>query len=97
METTKIEVEITEHRHWTMESVRQVCIENGLYTRGNNAEYGRMLGMVESSYPSNETIHEVAKDILEHSKEQTITNIMFLLINKAVTTFLEVKEPEEKI
>lgn len=74
-----------ERRQWTMESVRKVCVDNDLYTCGGNEEYGRMLDRVKEVYPNTEGIHAIAEDIMEHSEGQTITSIMFLLANKAVT------------
>lgn len=84
------EMKIIETRVWSAESVRQVCIENNLYTRGNNKEYSAMLDKVEKNYAGNEAIYAIAKDIMEHSEGQTVTNIMFLLANKAVTTIFEI-------
>ena len=86
------EMKIIETRGWSAESVRQVCIENNLYTRGNNKEYSAMLDKVEKNYAGNKAIYAIAKDIMEHSEGQTVTNIMFLLANKAVTTIFEIVE-----
>ena len=85
-------MKIIETRQWTAEDVRKVCIENNLYTRGDNAEYSRMLDKVENIYPGNESIYAVAKDIMTHSEGQTVTNIMFLLANNAVKTYFEIVE-----
>ena len=77
---------ITTNRIWTPESVRQVCIANDLYTRGDCAQYERMLNQVRDTQPTYESLYLVAKDIQEHSREQTITNVMFILENDAVKT-----------
>ena len=96
METTKIEVEITEHRHWTASRVRKVCVDNNLYTLGTNEEYSKMLDMVMELKPTTTNIYRVAKDIEKHSEGQDVENIMYMLAERIITTF-EVKEPEEKI
>jgi len=82
---------ITSTRDWTAEFVREVCIKNKLYTAGNSKEYAHMLDMVEQLPPNTENIYLIASDILKHSEEQTITNIMFLLENQAVKTFFDVE------
>jgi len=74
------------NRYWSTQSVREVCIKNNLYTSGDCEEYDKMLSSVKSLYPSAENLYFVASDILSHSKNQTITNIMFILENEAVTT-----------
>ena len=51
-----------------------------------------MLSDVSNLYPGNDAIHMIAKDILAHSADQTITNVMFLLANGAVKTFFEIVE-----
>lgn len=84
--------EIKTVRKWDSGSVRNVCVKNGLYTRGNNEEYTRMLDEVNLSEPTTECIYLIAKDITEHSVEQTVSNVMFLLANQAVTTFYELDE-----
>lgn len=86
-------MKIIETRQWMAEDVREICIENNLYTKGTTAEYDNMLNDVSRLYPGNDAIYKIAKDILAHSdEEQIITNIMFLLMNKAVKTFFEIVE-----
>ena len=81
---------ITVNRQWSALKVRQVCIDNDLYTSGDNEEYGNMLDCVRDSYPDAENLYLIAMDIQKHSKGQTVTNIMYLLENKAVTTTFEI-------
>lgn len=84
-------MKIIETRRWTAADVREICIENNLYTKGTSAEYDNMLNDVNRLYPGNDAIYKIANDILAHSdEEQTITNIMFLLMNKGVKTFFEI-------
>jgi len=85
-ETPKIKT----NRFWDMESVRELCIKNNLYTCGGCEEYDRMLNMVKSVEPSTENLYRIAKDIVEHSDCQTISNVMFIL-EKAVTTTFEIE------
>ena len=87
-----IEVE----RKWSFSDVIDVCVKNELYTRGDCRAYDRMLEMVEESDPDLESIYRVAKDIVEHSEDQTISNVMFLLEKDAVRTFFEVQEEVEE-
>ena len=83
---------ITANRFWTPHSVRQTCIIHDLYTRGGCREYEHMLGLVDQfrDNPSTENLYVIAKDIQEHSRNQTITNVMFLLEKDAVMTTFEI-------
>lgn len=81
---------ITTNRIWSVDSVRRACINNNLYTRGSNEDYEHMFSWVRRLYPNTENIYFISKDIYEHSKEQTVTNIMFILENEAVTTTFEI-------
>ena len=81
---------ITVNRQWSARSVRQVCIDNDLYTRGDNEDYSHMLDCVNNYYPDTENIYYIAMDIHRHSKGQTVTNIMYMLENNAVTTSFEI-------
>ena len=87
--TSRDEVEITRKRTWLPAMVREACIRNNLYTRGDNEAYSKMLDMVDRTGPTTKAMYLVAKDINEHSKDQTITNILYILESEAViTTFL---------
>ena len=81
---------ITVNRQWSARKVRQVCIDNDLYTCGTNQDYDHMLDWVRRLYPNTDNLYFIAEDIQKHSREQTITNIMFLLANHAVTTTFEI-------
>lgn len=81
---------IEEIKRWSADSVRKVCIENNLYTAGDNEEYGHMLDWVGRLYPNTENIYFIADDIYRHSENQTISNIMFVLANYAVITCYEI-------
>ena len=81
---------ITVNRQWSASKVRQVCIDNDLYTSGDNEDYSNMLDCVRDFYPDTENLYLIAMDIYKHSKGQTVTNIMYLLENKAVTTTFEI-------
>ena len=82
--------EITVNRMWTVGSVMDVCIQNQLYTRGDREDYERLLNRVINLYPSTENLYLIAKDIYEHSVEQTITNVMYLLEKDAVFKTFEI-------
>lgn len=82
---------ITATRHWSPSSVRETCIKHDLYTAGDNEEYTQMLQCVGRwPYPSVEDLYRIAEDIQKHSRNQTITNVMFLLEKDAVTTTFEI-------
>lgn len=81
---------ITVNRTWTASRVRQTCINNDLYTAGDCEEYEQMLDRVRDSEPTTESLYLTALDIQQHSHEQTVTNIMFLLEREAVITTFEI-------
>lgn len=85
---------ITTSRHWDMDSVRCACIKNNLYTHGSNESYSRMLRLTDAIPPTEENIYKIAEDINRHSEGQTITNIMFILENEAITTTFEIGSSE---
>lgn len=84
------EVAITRNRYWDANSVREACIRNDLYTAGDSEAYTAMLNMVERTEPTTKAMYLVAKDIQEHSDDQTITNVMFILEREAVITTFEI-------
>ena len=88
-------LKIKETKKWDGESVRAVCINNRLYTRGNSEDYDKMLNQVDRVTPDLDNIFHIAEDIMEHSEDQTLSNIMFLLANKAVTTFYDIEGEDE--
>ena len=81
---------ITENKMWTPSTVRSVCIDNDLYTRGDNEDYEHMLSWVRRLYPNTENLYFIAEDIVKHSVGQTITNVMYILANDAVITTFEI-------
>ena len=86
-------MKITVKRGWTASRVRSVCIENSLYSRGDNEEYARMLEQVTVLEPTYDNIYLIAKDIMEHSStECDIASIMYVLEREAVFTLFDVKE-----
>lgn len=81
---------IKTNRSWTRHTVRQTCIKHELYTCGDNEDYEHMLNWVSRLYPNTENMYFIAEDIQKHSKDQTITNVMFLLEKDAVMTTFEI-------
>ena len=81
---------IAVNRRWSGMSVRQTCIKHDLYTCGDNENYEHMLNWVERLYPNTENLYFIAEDIQKHSKDQTVTNVMFLLERDAVMTTFEI-------
>ena len=89
-DTYATECTITRNRSWSSSSVREACVRNDLYTCGDNEAYSKMLDMVERTEPTTKAMYLVAKDIQEHSFEQTITNVMYILEREAVITTFEI-------
>lgn len=87
-------MKIKELKRWDAESVRAACIKHGLYTAGDCKAYDRMLNQVELLSPNTENIYTIAEDIVEHSDEQTVSNVMFILANEAVTVFYDLQDGE---
>ena len=73
-------------RIWSAGTVRATCIRENLYTGGDCDEYAEMLDFVDKHEPSIDALYTVAKNINDHSHEQTISNIMYLLERSAVYT-----------
>ena len=86
---------VTRTRHWSYSTVRHACIKNDLYTRGCNKDYAAMLEFVDSSEPTTKALYTVASDIYMHSKNQTISNIMYILESDAVITTFEIDGSDE--
>lgn len=86
---------INAKRHWTIDSIREACIRNQLYTSGTYEEYFAMLEMIKTMNPTYENLYTIAYDIKEHSDDQTITNIMFILEREAITTTFEIDGSDE--
>lgn len=82
-------------RRWSSYTVQQACIRNALYTMGEARDYSDMLAFVDISYPTNNNLYLVAKNICENSWEQTITNIMYILEKEAITTTFEIDGSDE--
>lgn len=84
-------MKIKENRVWNMYDVRTACIKNDLYTRGDNQDYEAMLNFVATHKPTTDNIYKVACDIYEHSTDQTVSNIMFILANDCMNICYEIK------
>ena len=78
--------------------VRNVCIREDWYTRGDNEAYSHMLGMCRQPYSVN-LLESIAKDIYEHSDKDywdcydgnPVLNIMFTLrLDCCISSFEEV-------
>ena len=88
-------MKITANRFWNTQQVRQACINNDLYTRGSNEDYIEMFDMVRELEPTTENLYLVAKNIADHSANQPITNVMFILENEAVFTTFEIDRRDD--
>ena len=84
---------IIETKRWSTNNIMTMCIKHRLYTRGDVNSYDNMLSLVDKyQEPTNEAIYEVAIDICEHSADNTIENIMFLISREAIDRFYEIEE-----
>ena len=83
--------QITKTPHWTIDSVMTACRRNDLYTNGDNAAYEAMLRQVSQfKHPSDIFVFMVAEDIAKHSDYQTVSNVMYILANEAITYTFEI-------
>lgn len=84
------------------DSVRNMCIHYGLYTKGNCEEYEYLLNnLCERKHPSIEDYEEIVEDILAHSDVQNLTetygetreeleeSFMYKLINDCSYIYIE--------
>ena len=88
--TIEINMNIKENNYIDNYSVMQACIKNDLYTLGTPEDYTAMLNKAAFTDYSIGLLYELAVDICKHSEDQTITNIMCILKNDAVTTTYEI-------
>lgn len=77
------------------DDLRNLCIANCWYTRGDNAAYNHLLNDLagDKENITTDDIVEIAMDILKHSNtDQELTSICFDVARIAVTFFEEVEE-----
>lgn len=79
-------------RKWSSSTVKAMCVSHELYMNGDNEEYLHMLDWVNRLYPNTENMLFIAENIVAHSDEADLANVMFLLEREAITTFFEIKE-----
>ena len=83
------------------EKVRRMCIKNNLYTRGNCAEYERLLYVLcDNERVTLDEIETIARDIVAHSEyeikmcvygceyEELITMIMTNIVNECCCSYI---------
>lgn len=85
-------MKIYEDKIWSGLDVQKVCIRHELYTLGDNEAFRAMLTTVDHKKPTTKNIYLVAKDIKEHSRNNTIENIMYILSKEAVSRFYDIAE-----
>ena len=83
------------------EDVRQFCIDNNLYTTGNNnsTDYRALLNSCDTMHNCTpRRIINIAKDIAEHSDEQdskidlSVGNIAYHLCDDVMHTVIEIDD-----
>ena len=77
--------------------VREFCIQNNLYTRGDNEDYSKMLALASKFHSCTpQRVIVIAKDIAEHSDQQdakidlSLGNIAFYLCKDVMHTILSI-------
>lgn len=84
--------EYREVRRILAEDLRELCIRNNWYTRGDCKAYSHLLNELahEKENITTDDIVEIAQDILEHSNtDQELTSICFDVARIAVSFFEE--------
>lgn len=67
------------------DAVRTMCINNCLYTKGDNQAYSFMLEMCEEKCMTSSNIYRIAEDILEHSDtDLSLDDIALMLMQRVV-------------
>lgn len=90
--TIESEPEIIEKVIMTVDDVMSCCIKHNFYTAGTCAEYSKMLEVVRENSYSIGLLYRIAKDIAEHSTDQTVENVMCHLSNDAICRCYEIIE-----
>lgn len=80
---------IKEEKTWNSGDLREMCIRHDLFTKGVNTDYYKALHFVDGNEPTIENIYMLANFILNNSRDNTLTNIMYLLSNDCVKTYYE--------
>ena len=85
-------INIKEVKRIYRNELRQLCIANNYFTRGNNEEYQELLNITDNENISTTDIYKMALNIIEHSElgeldvDYTITDMMYEL-NQISHTF----------
>ena len=82
-------------RLWSPSRVREACVANMLYTRGDNEDYSILLEWVGTVSPTLGNLYLAAEDICEHSDGQSIENVMYILEKEAVVTVFDIEDEDE--
>ena len=55
------------HTFWTVDDIRELCIREQYYTRGDNESYDKMFQFIRDNEPTDTNIYLVALDIFNHT------------------------------
>lgn len=83
---------IKENKYWSVTGLRDMCIRHNLYNSGDNEAYNNLLNGLKLREVTIQEMYAVAKDIVEHTEDNNIENVMFLLNREAINTFYEIEE-----
>lgn len=88
----KEDLKINERRVIYYDDLRQLCISNNWYTKGDCNSYSKMLSKAGKSNITTNDIVEIAKDIYSHSNLQDMdfTSLCFMIADISYTFFYEV-------
>lgn len=79
-------------QQWNSSDIRSLCIREDWYTKGDCVEYSTMLKYVDEHPCTDLNVYIVARDICEHTEDQTISNIMFCIAHHCIYTFYDIGE-----
>lgn len=83
---------IIERQYLSTSAVQDLCIAQGLYTQGDNADYAALLGSIQTLSSTgrigSQDIYNIATDILRHSRtSMDKADIMYLIASKVCRSF----------
>lgn len=65
-------------RRLSMAALRQLCIEQDLYTNGDNYDYSNMLFKAKKEDITSDDIVEIAVDIIKHTDKLSIDDFTYV-------------------
>lgn len=90
-------MKMKERRLLPWETLQNLCIDMGWYTKGNNVEFFDLLSKTTTVNMTTEIIVDIAEDILEHSNDEDleIPTICYFIAKNCTTIFKYEMEEEQ--